>query len=75
MFKVRGAGQPHLADDPNNYTRLGNGWFADLNLNNAQKSRNLHHFAAVAKFGFKVDWNWEVEDQSKSQLDDILREF
>ncbi len=66
---------PHLADDPNNYTILGNGWFADLNLSNAQKFKNLCKFAAIAKFKFKTDWNWEVEGQGYSRLDNILREF
>lgn len=51
----------HLADDPQMYARLGNGWFADLNLSNQQKSNILHRFAAIAGFKYGEDWNWFVE--------------
>ena len=51
---------PHLADDPNRYTRLGNGWFADLNLSNDQKFQILCRFAATAGYRFEKDWNWQA---------------
>ena len=52
---------PHLANDPNKYTRLGDGWFADLNLNNDQKFCILSRFSAVAGYTFEKDWDWFVE--------------
>lgn len=52
-------GSPHLAEDRNNYERLTNGWYVNLNLNNDQKLEILGKFAAVAKLKFD-DWSWEV---------------
>jgi hypothetical protein len=52
---------PHLADDPNNYKRLGEGWFANLVLSNEQKLDKLHRFGAVAGYVFGKDWNWQLE--------------
>ena len=52
---------PHLANDPNMYTRLGDGWFANLNLSNRQKFGILSGFSAVADYTFEKDWNWFVE--------------
>lgn len=66
---------PHLADDPNFYTRLDKGWFADLNLSNEQKFKILCRFAAVAEYRFEKDWNWEVQGEKKKDIDRLLREF
>lgn len=57
-------GSPHLADDPNNYARLTNGWYANTNLNNVQKFEILGRFAAIAKLSYEKDWRWDVEDPS-----------
>ena len=59
---------PHLADDPNKYTRLGDGWFADLNLSNRQKFQILCRFAAIAGYGFEKDWDWFVEGTERKPL-------
>lgn len=52
----------HLASDRNNFRRLSNGWYANLNLNNEQKWRILCKFAAVAKFSWEREWYWKVLD-------------
>jgi|SaaInlV_120m_DNA_4_1040238.scaffolds.fasta_scaffold09174_2 hypothetical protein len=51
---------PHLAKDTNNFTRLKNGWYANLNLSNDQKFEILCRIAAVKKFKFDIDWGWLV---------------
>lgn len=58
-------GSPHLAEDRNNYARLTNGWYANTNLNNAQKFDILCRFAAVAKLNYETDWRWDVDDPSE----------
>jgi len=55
---------PHLADDQNNYQKLSNGWYANLNLNNDQKFDILCKLAAVGKFDFGREWKWEIEGKS-----------
>jgi hypothetical protein len=63
-------GSPHLADDPNNYQKLSNGWYANLNLNNDQKFDILCKFAAVGEFDFGREWKWEIEGKlSGDELD------
>jgi hypothetical protein len=64
-------GSPHLADDRNNYLRLTNGWFINLNLKNDQKFEILCKFAAVGKFEYGREWKWEVEGEAAS--DDLFR--
>lgn len=59
---------PHLADDPNNYARLSNGWFANLNLANREKFQLLLKFVAVAKFS-PDEWLWRVEGTAEPDLD------
>lgn len=49
---------PELADDENNFTRLGNGWYAILNLSNAEKVRILGKLAVIANLQHKQDWDW-----------------
>lgn len=66
---------PHFADDPNNYVRLGHGWFADLNLSNRQKFDILTRFAAVAGYRFREDWDWRVDDGREAGSDDFLKRF
>jgi hypothetical protein len=53
-------GSPHLADNPSNYQRLSNGWYANLNLSNAQKFDIRLRFGALAHLEYPVDWKWEV---------------
>jgi hypothetical protein len=57
-------GSPHLADDRNNYAHFTNGWYANTNLNNAQKFDILCRFAAIAKLDYEKDWRWDVEAPS-----------
>lgn len=59
---------PHLAADNNNYTRLSNGWFANMNLANREKQQLLLKFAAVAKFP-ETEWWWHVEGTPEPDLD------
>lgn len=66
---------PHLADDPNMYSRLGRGWFVDLNLSNDQKFDILTRFSAVAEYKFREDWNWRVEGRKKQDGNDSLLNF
>jgi len=51
---------PHLGDDENNYRRLSNGWYANVNLSNDRKFDVLARFAAVAKLQWESEWYWEV---------------
>lgn len=53
-------GSPHLAEDSNNYSKLTNGWYVNLNLSNDQKLDILFKVAAVAKLDFEKDWSWQV---------------
>src|SRR5438477_8051553 len=54
------AAAPHLADDPNKYHRLTNGWFAKLVLSNKQKLELLLKFASLAALQFGKDWDWSA---------------
>lgn len=64
---------PHLASDPNMYTRLGRGWFANLNLSNKQKFSILSKFSAVAGYTFETDWDWRVEgEETPKRLKDLM---
>jgi hypothetical protein len=56
---------PHLAEDRNNYERLVNGWYVNLNLSNAQKVDILFKFAAVAKLRHGDEWYWKVPGQEQ----------
>lgn len=62
-------GTPHLAENPSNYARLANGWFANLNLNNAQKFDILMRFAALAGMEYPSQWDWEVLDPTDLLMD------
>ena len=53
-------GSLRLADDASNYARLPNGWYANVNLNNAQKFEILFRFAGLTKTEYLVEWDWEV---------------
>ncbi len=65
-------GSPHLADDQNNYKKLANGWYVNLNLKNDQKLDILCKFAAVGKFSFGQDWKWEIEGTTTDDLDGLF---
>lgn len=39
---------------------LVNGWFAELNLGNSQKFRNLVKIARTLHLQFELDWNWHA---------------
>ena len=68
-------GSPHLADDPNNYQKLSNGWYVNLNLNNEEKFDILCKFAAVGKFDFGREWKWEVVGKSDNDLDSLFNQL
>lgn len=53
-------GSPHLADEKNNYIKLSNGWYANVNLSNDQKFEILCKYAELAKLTFEDDWSWRV---------------
>ena len=53
-------GSPHLADNPNNFNLLPNGWYANMDLDNDRKFAVLCKVAAVAKLEFEKDWYWHV---------------
>jgi len=56
---------PHLADNPNNYCRLANAWYANKNLSNAQKFDILCRFGWVVGLTWRTDWDLEVLDPSE----------
>lgn len=51
---------PHLADNEANFTRLSNGWLANVNLNNAQKFDVLMRFAGLTGAQYPDEWDWLV---------------
>jgi hypothetical protein len=62
-------GTPNLADNPSNYALIANGWFANINLNNAQKFDILMRFAALAGMEYPTQWDWEVLDPTELLMD------
>jgi hypothetical protein len=56
---------PSLADDSNNFHRIGNGWYVNLNLNTRENFEILSRFAAISKFTHIGDWDWEVLDPTE----------
>ncbi|MGH8662482.1 MAG: hypothetical protein ACREUB_12100 [Burkholderiales bacterium] len=50
------AHNPGLAENPNNYYRLANALYADVNLSNDRKLRNLRDFAKVIGLREGLDW-------------------
>jgi len=61
---------PHLARDKNNYRKLPNNWYVNLNLSNSQKFEILCKFAAITKLRYEEDWQWEVI--GKKRTSDVL---
>jgi len=53
-------GSPHLADNETNYARLANGWFVNVNINNAQKFEILLRLAALTRAEYPTEWEWKV---------------
>lgn len=62
-------GSPHLADNDSNFARLGNGWVANVNLNNAQKFDILMRFAALAGVSYPEEWEWRVQGATELLAD------
>jgi hypothetical protein len=60
---------PSLADNPNNFHRLTNGWYLNLNLNTRENFEILCRFSIVSKLRHGDDWDWEVLDPTE-QLSD-----
>lgn len=66
-------GSPRLADNQNNYAPLTNGWYANVNLSNAQKFDILCRFGWVVGLKGGEDWDWEVLDPSEGLRDQKKR--
>ena len=60
---------PALAENPNNFHQLTNGWYLNLNLNTRENFEILCRFAAVSKLKHGDEWDWEVLDPTE-QLSD-----
>jgi hypothetical protein len=56
---------PWLAENPSNYVRLQNGWYANTNLNNREKLDILTRFGWVVGLTYGPDWDFEVLDPSE----------
>lgn len=55
---------PLLAANQNNYARLQNGWYANVNLNNGEKFDILCRFGWVVGLKGGQDWDWDVSEPS-----------
>lgn len=47
---------PHLADSASHFARIVPGWYADTNLSNRQKERNLMYACGTAKINYFTDF-------------------
>lgn len=65
---------PHLAENSSSYEKLPNGWYANVNMSNAEKFRILSLLAWATKLEFEKDWNWEVIGSTKALVDRIALE-
>jgi hypothetical protein len=63
------SGTPELAENQSNFVRLSNGWYANVNLNNAQKLDILMRLAALARLEYPDQWDFEVLDPSDALMD------
>lgn len=63
------SGNPELAENSSNYVQLSNGWYANTNLNNAQKFDILMRLAALARLKYPEQWGFEVLDPSDALMD------
>ncbi len=68
---------PHLAKDGRKHHRLGNGWYAQLVLNEEQKVEILERIASVSNLRMGVDWDWNGRGVAPGRVDvdDLLREL
>lgn len=75
---------PDLADKPPNYVRLPNGWYADVNLPNAQKFEILARLANRTALKYPEEWDLKVSEptealengrQIRKLVEEIKREF
>jgi hypothetical protein len=62
-------GTPELSDNKNNYTRLSNGWYANVNLSNTNKFEILLRFGALVHKRFERDWDFDVLDPTEGLID------
>lgn len=62
-------GSPHLAEIHTNHVHLRNGWFANVNLNNAQKFDILLRFAALTRVEYPTEWEWKVSGATELLAD------
>lgn len=62
----------HLALDPNNYTQVASGWFANLNTKNEQKVANIYALSALGRFKLGEDWSWDLVPPSDPHLLDLI---
>jgi len=56
----RAKGNDSLADNPNNYVLLPNGWYANANLDNGTKRKILTRLGEASGLANPQDWTWEV---------------
>jgi hypothetical protein len=66
---------PTLAEDANNFHRLTNGWYVNLNLNTRENFEILCRFAAVSQLKHGLDWDWEVLDPTEPLNDARQRQL
>ena len=68
---------PDLAKDKNKHSRLSNGWYAQLILNEDQKVEILERIASVSSLRMGVDWDWNGRGLAPGRVDvdDLLREL
>jgi hypothetical protein len=70
---VRFAGEGTANRD--NFHRLTNGWYVNLNLNTRENFEILCRFATVSKLKHGLDWDWEVLDPTEPLHDARQREL
>lgn len=68
---------PDLAKDKNKHSRLSNGWYAQLILNEDQKVEILERIASVSNLRMGVDWDWNGRGLAPGRVDvdDLLRDL
>jgi hypothetical protein len=73
LFRQR----PDLAKDKNKYSRLSNGWYAQLVLNEEQKVEILERIASVSNLRMGVDWDWNGRGLAPDRIDadELFREL
>ncbi|QLQ24606.1 MAG: hypothetical protein HZT41_06870 [Dechloromonas sp.] len=74
---------PLLAENPNNFAQLCNGWYANKNINNLEKQLILERFGHILRLAEGTDWRFTVTEPSDAlqqhlnrlSADDLLAEI